>query len=61
MPDRSGRTGLLWWRRGGGETFVNAGGAFGFIDKAGEIAIPLRFAGAHEFSDGLAPVRLGGA
>lgn len=52
---------MLWWRRGGGETFVNAGGAFGFIDKAGEIAIPLRFAGAHEFSDGLAPVRLGGA
>jgi hypothetical protein len=31
-------------------------GLFGFIDKSGGIVIPLRFAGAHDFSSGLAPV-----
>jgi hypothetical protein len=37
-----------------------ARGVFGFIDRSGRTVIPLRFAGAHEFSSGLAPVNFAG-
>jgi hypothetical protein len=36
-------------------------GVFGFIDRSGRTVIPFRFAGAYDFSDGLAPVDFAGA
>ena len=34
---------------------------FGFIDTSGKPVIPLHFAGAHEFSDGRAAVKVANA
>jgi WG containing repeat len=37
-----------------------ARGVFGFIDRSGRTVIPCRFAAAHDFSSGLAPVNFAG-
>ncbi len=36
------------------------GSSWGYVDREGRMAIPPRFEGAREFSEGVAPVRVGG-
>jgi hypothetical protein len=44
----------------GGLSLVHSGGQFGYIDRAGQLRVPMRYKMAAQFSEGLASVSLDG-